>query len=208
MTVLRGPCFSLAARGTLASTITYTAVRNRPVLKRRSRRHNPDTIEQKAHRNMLRYLTKAWGIAIPPAKASWTTNLPEGEHSAYHWYVKINMERWRRGRAPTWWYPNFETGTPAVILNWSLTAVQNYVRLHINPTGTANVRGVIWHRGDAAGFAPIGANAIDVQLYTSTQTRLIVDRLQRPGTYYYRITYFNPNGRLETHATEHSVTYA
>ncbi len=205
MTVLKGPCMSLKARGSLAGTIVYTGNRSTHVVKRQNSKTNPNTIPQRSHRNMLRYLAASWTRLIVPAHASWVGNVPITEYSPFHWYLKWNMERWRRGKAPAWWYGNQDSGATPTMTDWATRNRNGYVRLLWPASGYTNVLGVVWHKGNGIGFPVSPSTAIDVQWWIKIRDSLVTDHAKGSGYHYYRIQLFSNNGVLFLQPDTHSI---
>lgn len=198
MVKLIGPCMSMKARGSLASTIVFTANRRTNVLKRQNRKHNRNTILQRSHRSMLRYLAADFRRLIPPAAASWRTNVPDGEISPFHWYMKTNLAFWRNGEAPTAFSFLHGSGGVPIVQTWSVTNHKGLLSVRVQTLGALNVSGGIWHRVPSPGFPPSPATAIDVWHPVLSGQEIPTDRPTEPGTYFYRLQLFNNQGKLAT----------
>jgi hypothetical protein len=207
MAVLKGPCFSLRARGSLGSTIVYTGNRKTHVVKRQNSRTNPNTIPQRSHRSMLRYLATAWNISIPPSLASWVNNTPPEAASPFHFYMQDGMAHWRIGQAPTWWYGLWGGSTTPAINTWTIKPQGNHVRLAIGGAGRVFLKGVIWHRGLSAGFTVSPSTAIDVQTINDVDNNMVVDVLHSPDEYFYKLQIFNPYGKMVLDPNAKSIVY-
>lgn len=207
MATITGPLLSLRARGSLASLLVYTANRGKPVLKTSKRKTNRNTIEQRSHRSMLRYLVQSWIRLIPPARASWVNNVPTDQHSAYHWYLAFNMERWRRGLGPAYWYGLQDSGTTPTMTSWAITQHFGYVRVLWPATGFANVYSAAWHRGSGNDFAVSPQTTIHVDYWPNYRFTQIVDVLPKPGLYEYRLELWNPHGISYVHPDTKSAIY-
>jgi len=194
MATLKGPLLSLRARGKLGSSLVYTANRGRPVLKTTKRKTNPNTIKQASHRSMLRYLVASWTRLIPPARASWVNNVPAEEYSAYHWYIKWNMERWRRGIGPATWYGLQDTGAAPTMTTWNISDQAGIVRLQWPTSGFTNTVCATWHKGWHEDFDVSPDTAIWTDWWTNYRYRLITDRPTFPGWNYYRLMLYNAHG--------------
>jgi hypothetical protein len=197
---------SLDARGTFHRILTFTANRSTAVAKRKNTRSNPFTVPQRGHRSMLKHVVSMWSWMNPTMKATWATSAPPDEHSAYHWYVKFNLERWRRGKAPCTNYALRDLGTVPTLAAWSLTQHHGYVRLIWPPAGYTNVLTVTWHRNRPVAFTPTPATAIHTSRWIIIRDTLIVDRPTTPGTYWYRLVVQNTNGVQYVHPGYNSIS--
>lgn len=206
MTVLKGPCMSLRARGTFHEILTFSGCRSSHVAKRRNRKSNPNTIPQRGHRSMLAYLAADWTRLIPPATASWVNSATAADFSAYHWFMKFNLARWKLGKGPSWWFGNQDTGAAPSVASWSLTNHKNFIRLIWPAAGYSGVRYAIWHKGAGIGFAPTPATAITVDRWMDVRDHLIVDRPTKPGLHYYRLQVYSATGVGLIHADTNSIT--
>lgn len=185
---------SLKARGSFHKTIVYSGCRSTHVVKRQNRKHNPNTIPQRGHRTMLRCLADVWGRLIPPATASWVNNLPDGEFSAYHWFMKFNLARWRIGKGPCTWFGNQDTGATPTFPSWAITQHFNYVRVLWPTSGFTNVYTATWHRGPGVGFTPTPATAIDSNFWVIYRETIVGDQPLTSGLIYYRLVLYSSNG--------------
>ena len=206
MATLKGPCFSLKARGSLASVIVYSGNGPRHVLKRQNHRSNPNTIPQRSHRSMLRYLVASWTRLIAPARASWVNSATAEEPSPYHWYVKFNMGRWRLGKGPCWWYGNEDLGATPSMTAWGLTNHRNWIKLNWPPAGFANTLCAVWHKGPFEDFDVSPQTAIDTRWWIHIRDDLVIDKPQTLGVHYYRLQLFSSNGVGLIHPDSHSAT--
>lgn len=162
MATLKGPCFSLKARGSLASTIVYSGCRKTNVLRTMPSKSSRRYLSQAGHRNMLAYLAAAWTQLVPTYLASWVNNVPASEASPYHWFIKTGMERWRRGLGPTENWQHYSGAAAAAIDGWGTVKSLNWIRLTIDTSTRDYVKAVMWHRGPGPGFSPTPANCFAV----------------------------------------------
>lgn len=194
MAVVKAPCMSLRARGTFHQLLTFSGCRSTAVAKRKNRGSNPDTIPQRGHRTMLKCVANLWSTLIPPATASWVNNLPADEFSAYHWFVKFNMARWRLGKGPCVWFGNQDTGSTPSMTSWGIAVHQNYVRLVWPPAGFADIHTATWHRGSPLGYTPTPATAIETRYWPQYRFATAYDHPLIPGLYRYRLVLHSFNG--------------
>jgi len=120
--------------------------------------------------------------------------------------MKWNMERWRRGQAPAWWYGNEDAGAIPSMTAWTLDNHRNYVRLRWPPSGTANILGVMWNKGPSEGFAVTPQTMIDVRNWAHIRDSLITDHPTTPGIHYYRLQLFSVNSVSFIQPDTHSAT--
>jgi hypothetical protein len=154
---------------------------------------------------MLRYLVANWIHLTAPERASWVADVPAREPSAYHWYVKSGMARWRVGKGPTRTAGVTDQAPTPVILNFICWPWGNYVNLFVVPATPQNVSGLIWHRGSGVGFAMTPKTAIAVETIPHIVAEPVADQVSIPGTYYYRVQYFNNTGLMADAATTYSL---
>lgn len=72
MSKLTGPLFSLTARGTIASTLTYSAWRGVPYVRSRVIPANPQSTTQTEVRNIFAFLSETWKRAPALFQAPWS----------------------------------------------------------------------------------------------------------------------------------------
>jgi hypothetical protein len=99
MVVLKGPCHSFAASGTLGGAITFATIGGTAYARRPVQPPDPETPAQIANRRILSFLAETWRTLAPSVQLLWNhahRNRPRG----YQGYVAQNIERWWRREFP------------------------------------------------------------------------------------------------------------
>ena len=120
MVKLIGPCFSLAARGTLNDAITYAVLGRTCYAKSYFHPANPKSNAQVGIRAMARFLTQNWKNLTETQQAKFETIAEEWNLSPYHAWLRLNARRWNSHQMPisdldytlgpifSWQTPSFE----------------------------------------------------------------------------------------------------
>lgn len=115
MSVLTGPLFSIAARGSLARTIEYVSTKRGTAARRWKQPRNPDTPAQRSIRSANRFLTDQWNVVSATDRETFIAPAEIAHIAPYHAYLSQNMTRWIVQRSPAQIHPASEDDTLPVL---------------------------------------------------------------------------------------------
>ena len=133
MTRVHGPMMSLAATGTLASTLTFQHAARGPVARMRPAPSQPQSASQIATRAIATNLSRQWSSLSAADKLTWEPQAALQRLSRYHAWFKYNLTRIHAGLGATQAYPpiNTPSGILAVAYGYDVYNRTAWVRTNI-----------------------------------------------------------------------------
>jgi len=205
MPLLTGPCMSLDAKGTLASTIVFSHWKGRSYARQRVIPLNPKSAKQLGVRAMLTFLADAWASLSTANKDTYHDAAEARAISEFNEYTSQNLLRHQQNKAPSKATPPAEASGACVITSAPLTGHQGYADAVVTPATNANIWGVMVFRDPAAITVPSWANCVAVVYRATVAAFTFVDSPLAAGTYHYRFAQFNIDGVLGTVLADASV---
>jgi hypothetical protein len=195
MVKLAGPCFSLAASGSIADAITFSSWKGRQYARQLVIPENPNSVLQVSVRAMMKFLSQTWktGVGATP-KATWLTRAKLTNISPFNAFIAANAARWREFQAPSQTDPAPETGTLPVAVFTSATGGPSYADLLLTLTTINDCWGCMLFQSPTGTFTPSRANCIAVIPFTATTTYTVSGLAA--GTYYFDAKFFTKEGVL------------
>ncbi len=206
MVNLTGPGFGSAASGSLAQQLTFVTSKGKTYLKRKSRPKQPNTGLQIACRVMLGFLASEWKSLSTPDKATWDQLAETTNVSTFNAYQSYNLKRWGTYKAPSQTYPAAEILTQPTSTFLNPFPTLRIIYLLENITTLHGGWSIAWHRQTTTPVIQTRANAIAIQPTDSLGISFYPDGPLKPGTYYYRRTFYTTDGRAFPENQERSAT--
>ena len=196
MARVHGPMMSLAATGTLASTLTFQHAARGPVARMRPVPSLPKTVTPLGNRPMMSGLSKLWRTLTAAHQATWIPLAQELQLPAYHAFMRYNGRRLCTKRGCTQEYPAAETGNTCFAGLISISPKYRTAKIldwGIGPPG--NTWGTIFYLGPT-GFTPNHNNIINIPSTTWAGGWFFLSDPITPGTYQIAVSHFSTTGKL------------
>lgn len=204
MATVKGPLFSLDARGTVGGSVVFSYWKGRNTVRRHAVPANPKSAAQVAMRSMVKFLAQIWDGLTAANKATWDDRADSLSISPFNAFVGVNMDRWNTYSGPSKELPAAETGAGGDAPTTTPTAGVKEITLSIADGATPPDWGWLIHRSTTTGFTPSRSTLIAAIERTGTPTVYLDTPLTTGTAYYYRIQGFSDdgvNGTLEAEVT-------
>lgn len=206
MARVKGPLFSMDARGSIGKTLVFSIWKGINYVRRHSIPSNPKSAAQVSFRSMMTFLSQIWDGLSAANKATWDTRADSLGISAFNAFVGWNQGLWNRYKGPTKEYPATEAGAGGDAPTTTVTAGVKELSLSIAHGVASPDWGWVIHRSTSTGFTPSRSTAVAV-IPTSADPDVYLDAPLLTGTtYYYRVQGFSDDSVLGTLEAEKSGT--
>lgn len=206
MARVKGPLFSMDARGSVGKAIVFSIWKGVNYVKRHSIPSNPKSAAQVSFRSQMTFLSQIWAGLTAGNKATWDTRADSLNISPFNAFVGYSMSRWNHYKAGTKEYPAGEAGVGGDAPTTTPAAGVKEISLSIVHGAASPDWGWIIHRSVTTGFTPSRSTAIAV-VATAADPDVYLDAPLLTGTpYYYRIQGFSDEGDLGTLEAEVTST--
>ncbi len=198
MARVKGPLFSMDARGSIGKTLVFSIWKGINYVKRHSIPSNPKSAAQVSFRSMMTFLSQIWDGLTAGNKATWDTRADSLNISPFNAFVGYSMTRWNHYKGPTIEHPAAEgdvggdapTTTPA-------NGVKE-ISLSIAHGVAPPDWGWIIHRSVDTGFTPSRSTAVAI-FATAADPDVYLDAPLPTGVQqFYRIQGFGDEGTKGT----------
>lgn len=206
MARVKGPLFSMDARGTIGGAIVFSVWKGVNYVRRHAIPANPRSAGQLSFRAMMTFLSQTWNGLSAGDKATWDARADSLSISPFNAFVGYSLNRWNHFKGPTEAYPAAEAGSVADAPTTTVTAGVKENSLSIAHGVTSPDWGWVIHRSTSTGFTPSRSTAVAVIPTTGDPDVFLDAPLVTGTTYYYRIQGFGDDGVLGTLEAEKSGT--
>lgn len=190
MARVKGPLFSMDARGSIGKTLVYSIWKGINYVRRHSIPSNPKSAAQVSFRAMFTFLSQIWDGLTVGNKATWDTRADSLNISSFNAFMQISMDLWNHYKGPTKEYPAAEAGVGGDAPTTTVSAGVKELSLSIVHGAASPDWGWIIHRSITTGFTPSRSTAIAV-IATSADPDVYLDAPLLTGIpYYYRVQGF------------------
>jgi len=198
MARVKGPLFSMDARGSIGKTLVFSIWKGINYVKRHSIPSNPKSAAQVSFRAMFTFLSQIWDGLSTANKATWDTRADSLNVSPFNAFMQVSMTRWNHYKGPTKEYPAGEAGTAGDAPTTTVSTGVKELSLSISHGVASPGWGWVIHRSVTTGFTPSRSTAI-ASIQTSVDPDVYLDAPLLTGIpYYYRIQGFSVEGDLGT----------
>lgn len=206
MARVKGPLFSMDARGSVGKTLVFSIWKGINYVRRHSIPANPKSPAQISFRATMTFLSQIWDGLTAGNKATWDDRADSLGISPFNAYVGFSQSRWNHYKGPTKEYPAGEVGEGGDAPTTTITAGVKELSLSIAHGVAAPDWGWIIHRSTSTGFTPSRSTGIAV-IPTTVDPDVYLDVPLLTGVpYYYRIQGFSADGVLGTLEAETTGT--
>jgi len=101
MATVKGPLFSLDARGQVGGAVVFGSWKGRNYVRRHSIPSNPQSVSQVGMRSMMKFLSQVWASLSTAQQAPWIEVAARTNVSPFNAFVAFDMTRWRNFLAPS-----------------------------------------------------------------------------------------------------------
>jgi len=205
MAIVKGPCMSLDASGSLAGAVVFSKWKGRNYIRQLVTPANPKSGAQSGFRASMKFLSQSWAGLTAGNQATWETRAADRTISEFNAYTSLNQLRWRNFLTPTKEDPAAEASTPPSAASGAATAGVRQATIDLTDGVTAPDWGYVLFRSKTTGFTPAISNAIALVPWDVAGVTQYIDTPLDPGTYYYRSKGFNDDGIAGALDVEFSV---
>ena len=145
MVKLTGPAASLAAAGSLAKTLTFSAAKGKRYLKRYAKPKQPRTKPQLSIRAAMGFLSGHWKILPQADPNTWTPEANQRQISSFNAFTAGNLKRHREMQGPSITYPATELGSIAAPVSFTVTGHVRRVHFLLDVTNLNQNWGLYIH---------------------------------------------------------------
>lgn len=206
MARVKGPLFSMDARGSIGKTLVFSIWKGINYVRRHSIPSNPKSAAQVSMRSMFTFLSQIWNGLTAGNKATWDTRADSLNISPFNVFMAYSMDLWNHYKGPSKEYPAAEAGVGGLAPITTVSAGVKELSLSIAHGATSPDWGWIIHRSTTTGFTPSRSTAVAV-IETTADPDVYLDVPLLTGTlYYYRIQGFADDSVMGTLEAETSGT--
>jgi hypothetical protein len=207
MATVKGPLFSLDARGQIGGAVVFGYWKGRNYVRRHAIPANPKSDPQMGMRAMMKFLSQIWATRSEAQQADWEDLAAQTSVSPFNAFVGHNMTRWRNALGPTMLYPATEDDTEATAPTLVATAGTRQITLTVGLTTMNANWGVAIYRSTSTGFTPAWNNCVQILRFETGVEKEWIDTPLTPGeTYYYVQTLLSKAGLIGTPSAEDDAT--
>jgi hypothetical protein len=191
-----GPLGSQDARGNFGGLLTFSNWKGRSTVSVRGKPVDPRTPVQISTRAMMKFITEQWTPAISQAdKDTWLERAAENEVSPINAYQAYNLERWGNNKNPTR-TPIVSAPPAGTVTRAGLAALGGVGQATVTWTVNLNIDGwgVKIHRGPTNTFTATRNNVVGVINEQALGPYSFTERGLTPGTWWFRLLAFRPDG--------------
>jgi len=198
MARVKGPLFSMDARGSIGKTLVFSVWRGINYVRRHAIPSNPKSAAQLSFRSMMKFLSQIWNGLSAANKATWDDRSDSLNISPFNAFVGYSQTRWNHYKGPTKEYAAAEAGEGGDAPTTTPSNGVKEISLSIAHGVASPAWGWIIHRSTTTGFTPSRSTAVAV-MATAADPDVYLDAPLVTGTpYYYRIQGFSDDGVLGT----------
>lgn len=206
MARVKGPLFSMDARGSLGKAVVFSIWKGVNYVRRHAIPANPKSAAQVSFRSMMTFLSQIWDSVSAGDKATWDDRADSLGVSPFNAFVGYSQTRWNHFKGPTAAYPAAEVGAGGDAPTTTVTAGVKELSLSIAHGVASPDWGWIIHRSTTTGFTPSRSTAVAV-IPTAADPDVYLDAPLTTGeTYYYRIGGISDDGVKGTLEAEKNGT--
>lgn len=205
MARLEGPLMSMSASGSVGGVLTFGTNKGRNFVRRLVIPANPNTPSQQGVRSAMKWVGAEWAELSAGNQATWEARAAQTNISPFAAWSSKSMDNWSNGAAPQREDPAEVLTSPGAPTGLGDTVTERRATFTWTDSVVGVGFGTVIHISPTTGFTAGRDNAIIVVDFG--ELTAITKNLD-PGTYYYRIRHFSPQGLFGAAAAEGSFVIA
>jgi len=207
MATVKGPLFSLDARGQVGGAVVFGYWKGRNYVRRHAVPSNPQSVSQVGMRVMLKFLSQIWQSRSEAQQSDWADLAAQKNISPFNAMVGYNMARWRNMLYPALLYPATEDDDVGTLPTLVATAGTRQITLTIGLTAIEQNYGAVIFRNPTTTFTPSWNNAVQVLRFESGTEKTWIDTPLAVGVeQFYMMVLFSKTGVPSAASAEDSAT--
>jgi hypothetical protein len=196
---------SMSASGSVGGVLTFGTNKGRNFVRRLVIPANPNTPSQQGVRSAMKWIGAEWAQLSAGNQATWETRGAQTNISPFAAFSGKALDNWSNGAAPQREDPAEVVTAPGAPTSPADSVTERRATFTWVESVSGVIFGTVIHISPTTGFTAGRDNAIIV--VDQGELTAITKNLE-PGTYFYRLRHFSPQGMFGAAAAEGSFVIA